>query len=179
MDATDRFHLTRFSYHNHLTAVVLDRDTELPALLLLIYLQSWGLSRAINTVQQYMVSICQWYNYWQTKHNGSFDEMVFERDTHGALLLAPLNALDAAIVDYNGFSGYLNSGQRHAEVGTEAGLQFVISSATLDVRLGSLTQFFLFLVKRYVSSRYTGLIFMPKYETDPEGMEVDVRQALR
>ena len=77
MDAKDRFHLTRFSYHNHLTAVVLDRETELPALLPLIYLQSWGLSRATNTIQQHMVSICQWYNYWQTKHNRSFDEMVF------------------------------------------------------------------------------------------------------
>tara|TARA_R110001583_G_scaffold195410_1_gene372921 strand:+ start:479 stop:1867 length:1389 start_codon:yes stop_codon:yes gene_type:complete len=157
MDAKDRFHLTRFSYHNHLTAVVLDRETELPALLPLIYLQSWGLSRAINTVQQHMVSICQWYNYWQTKHNRSFDEMVFERDTYGASLLAPLNALDAALSDYAGFTGYINGGQRHADIGAETGLQFVISSATLDVRLGSLTQFFLFLVKRYVSSRYTGL----------------------
>lgn len=145
MDAKDRFHLTRFSYHNHLTAVVLDRETELPALLPLIYLQSWGLSRAINTVQQHMVSICQWYNYWQTKHNRSFDEMVFERDTYGASLLAPLNALDAALSDYAGFTGYINGGQRHADIGAETGLQFVISSATLDVRLGSLTQFFLFL----------------------------------
>ena len=112
MSAKERFRLKRFSYHGQLSVVVIDDVTDLPALLPLLYVQSWGLSKAINTVQQHMVSICQWYNYWQCKHHRSFDEMLFETGQHGFRTLAPLNALDAAMVDYTGFCVYIDSGQK-------------------------------------------------------------------
>lgn len=157
MSVKERFHLKRFSYHGQLSVVVIDDETEFPALLPLLYLQSWGLSRAVNTLQQHMVSICQWYNYWHRKHQRSFDDALFVADRHDVRTLAPLNALDAALADYAGFSAYIDSRQKSIDVIEGPGFKSAVANATHDVRLGCLTQFLLFLAHRYVSGRYTGL----------------------
>ncbi|KMQ74391.1 site-specific integrase [Marinobacter subterrani] len=157
MSARDRFHLKKFSYHGQLSIVVSDTGTGLPALLPLLYLQTWGLSKAINTVQQHMVSVCQWYNYWQQKHNRSFDEELFESFQPGFPLLTPLQALDAAHVDYPGFVIFIDSGKKLTDDPWREDYRPEIADRTRDVRLSCLTQFLLFLARRYVSSRYTQL----------------------
>lgn len=145
MSAKERFHLKKFSYHGQLSVVVIDTGTDLPALLPLLYLQTWGLSKAINTVQQHMVSVCQWYNYWQLKHHRSFDEALFEILQPGVPILTPLKALDSALIDYPGFVIFIDSGKKLTEGARREDFRPEIADRTRDVRLTCLTQFLLFL----------------------------------
>lgn len=159
MSVKERFQLKKFSYHGQLSVVVIDSGSDLPALLPLLYLHSWGLSKAINTVKQHLVSVCQWYNYWHEKHQKSFDEAIFDNNLTRIRELVPLLALDSALIDYSGFATYVDSGRNQVDANWNEDLppEPAIADATRDVRLGCVTQFLLFLARRYVSSRYTQL----------------------
>ena len=129
---------------------VFDYDTCLTPLYAMIYSSLKLNKRASSTQHRHMTAICQFYEYIQRKHNDSFD-FFFER-----------NGMRGVISELDGFSLYLDVGQKGLNIvsfGTGAN---AIAISTSRVRINDVFRFLRYLNDRYTTTKYNNT-FVPKY----------------
>ncbi len=119
---------------------LLDQATGLTQQCAIIYSAFKLSKRAPSTQQRHMTAICQFYEYIYRKHNESFESYFY------------LNGLRGIASEMDGFSTYLDSGQKGTNIislGEDA-----IEVSTSRVRIGDVFIFLRYLNNRYTTAKY-------------------------
>lgn len=121
---------------------LLDRSIGLTPMYAMIYSSLKLNKRAPATQRRHMTAICQFYEYIHRKHNDSF-ESFFE-----------FNGLRGVIGELDGFSSYLDVGQKAVNIVSFSVEADAIDVSTSRIRIGDVFMFLRYLNERYNTLKY-------------------------
>jgi integrase len=133
---------------------VIDQVSGLTPMYAMIYSSLVLNKKAPSTQQRRMMGICQFYQFIKVKHNDSFDSF-FE-----------LHGLRGVINELHGFSSYLDSGQKGANIVSLGAEAKTIDVSTSKMRIEDVVRFL-----RFLNQRYTSLKYCPTLTTKKVGFE--------